>query len=173
MAARLVVNVAELFRALGTVKDFSAVADADDLAFDDDRMAERPVTVRLRLESASEGIVATGVAEAQWNDLCRRCLRPVGGLISAEIDDVFLHESTDPDAWLITEAHIDLAPMVREALLLGLPGAPLCRPDCPGLCATCGADLADGSCGCTPAEADDRWSALDALRGRLSDEPAD
>ena len=35
---------------------------------------------------------------------------------------------------------LDLEPMVREAVLLELPLAPLCRPDCAGLCPECGAN---------------------------------
>jgi uncharacterized protein len=57
-----------------------------------------------------------------------------------------------------------LRPLVRDALLLELPLAPLCRPDCRGLCARCGADLNAGPCSCV-ADRDPRWGALDALRG--------
>ena len=59
----------------------------------------------------------------------------------------------DADAFPIEHGQIDLAPMVREDVLLGVPDAPLCRDDCPGLCPTCGADLADGPCGCDTADA--------------------
>ena len=55
-------------------------------------------------------------------------------------------------------------PFTRDAVLLELPLAPLCRPDCAGLCPTCGADLNEGPCACPPAEGDPRWAALDALR---------
>ena len=58
---------------------------------------------------------------------------------------------------------------VRDAVVLGLPIAPLCRIDCPGLCAQCGAPLADD-----PEhhheEHDPRWAALTAL---LADEKHD
>ena len=43
---------------------------------------------------------------------------------------------------------IDLSPLLRERLLLALPTLPLCRDDCRGLCARCGADLNAGPCGC-------------------------
>jgi uncharacterized protein len=55
-----------------------------------------------------------------------------------------------------------LRPLVRDALLLELPLAPLCREDCRGLCAHCGADLNDGPCDCAPPR-DPRWDALDVL----------
>ena len=39
---------------------------------------------------------------------------------------------------------VDLSPPLRERLLLALPTLPLCRDDCRGLCARCGADLNAG-----------------------------
>ena len=54
--------------------------------------------------------------------------------------------------------------MVREDVLLGVPDAPLCRADCPGLCPVCGADLADGPCDCDTTVRDERWAVLDQLR---------
>ena len=53
--------------------------------------------------------------------------------------------------------------VVRELVLLDVPSTPLCRPDCAGLCLTCGANLNDGPCGCAAAPTDPRWSALDQL----------
>ena len=58
---------------------------------------------------------------------------------------------------------IDLEPMVRDALLLELPLAPLCNPDCAGLCATCGANHNLTRCECVTSEIDPRWAALRSL----------
>jgi uncharacterized protein len=44
---------------------------------------------------------------------------------------------------------VDLGQAVREELVLRVETFPLCRPDCAGLCPTCGADLNAGPCGCT------------------------
>ena len=62
-------------------------------------------------------------------------------------------------------AAIDLEAPVREVLMLELPLAPLCAPDCLGICPTCGVDRNERSCECPPPAADPRWAALDALRG--------
>ena len=59
---------------------------------------------------------------------------------------------------------IDLEPVAREAVLLELPLAPLCREDCAGLCPECGAVLDEVRCGHGIDAADPRWSALDDLR---------
>ena len=47
----------------------------------------------------------------------------------------------------------------------GVPPVPLCRPDCPGLCLGCGADLASEPCSCGEPPADPRWSVLEEWRG--------
>jgi uncharacterized protein len=44
---------------------------------------------------------------------------------------------------------------------------PLCRPDCQGLCVSCGKDLNLGACGCTRETIDPRWEALKALKEKV------
>jgi uncharacterized protein len=51
---------------------------------------------------------------------------------------------------------------VREAIQLAEPIAPLCRPDCPGLCIVCGCRLDEGSHDHPDEDIDPR---LEALRG--------
>jgi uncharacterized protein len=86
-------------------------------------------------------------------------------VIAVAIDERY---GAEPDAsgehFPIVNGQIDLGPMVREEVLLAIPDAPLCRPDCPGLCPSCGAELADGPCGCDPVVRDERWAVLDQLR---------
>jgi uncharacterized protein len=59
---------------------------------------------------------------------------------------------------------IDLAPLIREQVLLALPIRPLCDDQCRGLCASCGAELNQGPCGCAPSEGDPRMGTFRALR---------
>jgi uncharacterized protein len=48
----------------------------------------------------------------------------------------------EPGSLRLTDHHeLDLEPAIRDAISLAEPIAPLCRPDCPGLCPTCGLDL--------------------------------
>jgi uncharacterized protein len=68
----------------------------------------------------------------------------------------------DEDAYKGKE--IDLAPALREQILLQIPPSPLCRDDCLGLCPRCGKDLNEGECGCDRAVMDPRWSALKGIQ---------
>ena len=56
------------------------------------------------------------------------------------------------DRYFYQGDHIELAPMLREHIILAAPMQPLCRENCAGLCARCGKDLNEGPCQC-PAEA--------------------
>lgn len=65
---------------------------------------------------------------------------------------------------------IDLVQMMREQFFLSLPMKPLCRPDCQGLCPTCGANLNRGTCACKRDWDDPRLAVLKSLRPK-NDEP--
>jgi uncharacterized protein len=59
---------------------------------------------------------------------------------------------------------IDLAPALREQILLGVPPPPLCDEACKGLCPSCGKDLNAGDCGCVKTTLDPRWAALKSIQ---------
>ncbi len=118
------------------------------------------------------GIEISGEVSAPWEGECRRCLRPVGGQLRAEVRELYrprdgsAGDDEDEETYPLAGEQLDLAPLVRDAVLLSLPLAPLCRPDCAGLCPSCGSELAEGPCGCRRATADPRWEGLDALEPR-------
>jgi DUF177 domain-containing protein len=61
-------------------------------------------------------------------------------------------EDEGDDRYFYQGDHIELAPMLREHIILASPMQPLCRENCAGLCPRCGKDLNEGPCQC-PAEA--------------------
>ena len=145
--------------------------DPDDPVWQEgDVVPEGPITVSGRVSAAGEGRYywsghLTGAIELP----CRRCLDPVrievgedAHMLFAESDD---EEADDPDIFRIPPGAnmLDLRPAVREQWLLVAPAFALCREDCKGLCANCGADLNAGACACPPAT-DSRWDALRAAR---------
>lgn len=58
------------------------------------------------------------------------------------------------------ELEVDITPEIRETLLVDLPVRAICRENCKGICATCGKNLNNVTCGCVQAPADPRWNAL-------------
>ncbi len=130
----------------------------------------------LRLESVVEGVLVSGTARARVDADCARCLEPVSWEELADIQELFVYppqdarghrvdaevedEEDSPPA--IEDDLIDLEATVRDAVVLRLPIAPLCRDDCPGLCVECGALLASDP-GHRHEVHDPRWAALGAL----------
>lgn len=168
MASPLVINIVELTRRPGSTKDVHVEVPAESLAFDDARIdGSHDVAVNLQIESVNGGLVVHGEVRAHAHGVCSRCLTDIDLLLSSDVDELYQRVLDNPDAYPLEGEQMDLSAMVRETVLLGIPEAPLCRPDCPGLCPTCGANLAAGSCGCAPKAGDDRWAVLDQLKGKL------
>lgn len=166
--SQLRVNALEMLRRPGTLRTVRYDVDPSVLDLADERLvADNAVEVDLTCESLSDGIVVRGRITAAFHGECRRCLQPLTGRISPEVHELYQTTVTDPDAFPIENDQIDLAPMIRETVLLELPEGPLCRPDCAGLCARCGADLNEAPCSCPTETVDPRWSALDAIRDEL------
>ncbi len=70
----------------------------------------------------------------------------------------------DLEAGWFRGSEIDLGAISMEAVVLALPVKPLCREDCAGLCAVCGADRSSNACGCEEVGTDSPFAALQALR---------
>jgi uncharacterized protein len=124
--------------------------------------AEAECDVTLR--PFSGGIAAVGTVRAPWVGICRRCTVPVSGELCITVSERFADPPiTDDELYPICDETIDLGPLVRDAIVLELPMAPLCREDCRGLCPHCGSDRNEADCGCV-APPDPRWANLDVLR---------
>jgi uncharacterized protein len=125
--------------------------------------ADEPLEVETVLEWVTDGLLASGSIAAPWRADCQRCLGPVEGRIDFEFRELFEKVPRDGESYRLGHDTIDMEPLVREAVILELPLVPLCADDCPGLCATCGADLKLGPCGCDQPVADPRWAALEGF----------
>jgi uncharacterized protein len=92
---------------------------------------------------------------------CARCLKDYTRKVEVDVHELY-SQQPDPDGdeyEIAPEGSIDPEPMVRDAIGLQLPFAPLCRPDCAGLCERCGGDRNLGECSCEE-QIDARWAPL-------------
>jgi uncharacterized protein len=122
--------------------------------------AECDVTLR----AFEGGIAAVGTVRAPWVGICRRCAVGVSGELRIAVHERFGDAPiAEDELYPITDDTIDLGPLVRDAIVLDLPMAPLCREDCRGLCPQCGTDRNEARCDCV-APPDPRWANLDVLR---------
>jgi uncharacterized protein len=65
----------------------------------------------------------------------------------AEVVEAEPEEEPD-DQYQYQGNQLELAPMLREHVILSAPMQPLCNNDCLGLCAQCGKNLNEGPCHC-------------------------
>ncbi len=115
----------------------------------------------------------------EFEILCARCVEPVPTTLSGEFDLLFRPEEADaiagehaitPDETEIgyyQESGLSLEDVVREQVLLSLPGRTLCKEDCKGLCPRCGQNLNLAICSCDAAPANPQWNALADLASKL------
>lgn len=134
------------------------------------------IELDLRLESVMEGVWLSGSADIEVEGECARCLEPVGWGETLEIAQMFEYAATDSRGAIIPTAEgdedealpvilddlIDLTEVLRDAVVLALPLAPLCSAVCPGLCPECGIVLAEAP-GHAHEQIDPRWAALGGL----------
>ena len=132
------------------------VPDGSDLALD------------LRLESVSEGVLLSGTAQVSLIGECARCLEPLSSHLEVDLQQLYVYpgheiDAEDDETGRLVDDYIDLEPVLRDAVVLALPLAPVCREDCLGLCPTCGARLADVGPGHGHDQVDPRWAALEGM----------
>lgn len=136
-----------------------------------------PVELSLKLETVTDGVRATGTVTFDWVGPCRRCLEVARGKATSEFEELFVDS---PESWVATEdsevedvhpidsGWIDLAEVVRDTVLLGLPLAPVCRPDCDG---PDPAGFPVGTAQTAGATAEGSTDAVGTPRGPGEDEP--
>jgi uncharacterized protein len=131
------------------------------------------IVVDVRLESVVEGVLVSGTASAMVTGECARCLDLVTDRLEVELTELFAYPdtatdgTTDPDeVSRVVDDLVDLEPVVRDAVLLALPQAPLCQEGCLGLCPECGGKRAELGADHRHETIDPRWAALkQRLRG--------
>ncbi|MCU1677910.1 MAG: hypothetical protein JWM93_2668 [Frankiales bacterium] len=128
--------------------------------------ADTDLHLDLRLESVLDGVLVSGTVATAIVGECGRCLEPFTDEVDVDIQELFLYDASDADpddedVLVVAGDLIDIEPVVRDAVVLGLPLHPLCEDDCPGLCPTCGERLdVDGPEHVHDTVVDPRWAAL-------------
>jgi uncharacterized protein len=120
----------------------------DQLPLDGDLLA-RQIKAEVKLTRIPTGILVNGRATAIVTLQCGRCLEDFAQDATVEFADEYRPsidiltgaliapegvEGDEDDIFAISDLHLlDVAESLRQAFVLGLPMAPLCREDCPGL----------------------------------------
>jgi|SRR5690349_10569692 uncharacterized protein len=147
--------------------DLAVAIDPFELGGQRYRVTEATVPVRLEVSrTTGDGYALRLRFSAEVDGPCMRCLadaRPVFQVEAREVSQP--GEGEELESPYLDGGILDLHGWARDALALALPAQILCREDCAGLCAICGADLnAAGPEHVHEAEPDPRWDKLSELR---------
>lgn len=152
------------------------------------------MAVGLDLRAIERTIYVTGVVEGTAVRQCVRCLKDFDDPLAFSLRVVYEREvkattvakrvdvrkkkaTTLPDEeeeqngdlYYFTGDHLELAPMLREQLILASPMHPLCSEECRGLCARCGKDLNEGPCRCGEEPTGSPFQVLRTMKDKLMD----
>jgi uncharacterized protein len=142
---------------------------------DDLRLTE-PIEGRLKVTRTNRGVFVDAQLSTAIAGSCSRCLRDIELPMQVEIREEVLpvvdfatgralDRDSEPEVARLTDHHeLDFGGLAAEAISLAEPIAPLCEPDCPGLCVTCGERLGPGHVEHEEADIDPRLAALQAFR---------
>ena len=166
----MVINVAQLLmEPSGSRREYQI--DERISLFDD--AEEQRVTGRVILLRTNKSIWVSAELASNVDSECGRCLTPFSLPIEIGLDEeVFPVQDPSTGAgertlirggehlYIDGKHNLDLSETLREYASMVVPMKPLCKPECPGLCQKCGADLNETSCACDEGPRDPRWNAL-------------
>jgi uncharacterized protein len=126
------------------------------------------MTLNVRLEGLHEGILVTGEVACDATAECVRCLDSFTFGLQVDFQELFAYSASQADSYTVVDDSVDLADIIRDAVVLDLPFQPVCQPDCFGLDPTTGEKRTEPWTGPEPEALDPRWQALSEL---LESEP--
>ena len=98
------------------------------------------------VEQVDHELLVRGRVSQLFRGLCCRC----GEKFDLNVEDPAYFADYPVEEAV---AFVDLTPEMREAIILALPGYPVCREGCKGLCTRCGANLNREACSCGSVQA--------------------
>jgi len=131
---------------------------------------------QVELIRVPDGVLVRCEADVLLEAQCSRCLAAFAYRARIRFEEVYVQqvdlvhgqrmpEPDDPESFRIgMDNTIDIREAVRQYSETAAEMRPLCRPDCPGLCPTCGTDLSLATCQCEQGAVDPRWAALIGLK---------
>lgn len=109
-----------------------------------------------------DGVEAAFTVTAPVDLTCTRCLTQWTESLEVTGSQYF-SRTPDEDGYAIVDGTVDMSGPATDELALAIPLAPLCKPDCKGLCPICGTDLNTDPCDGHPDDSDSPFASLKDL----------
>ena len=113
-----------------------------------------------------QGLIVLGKFSGDTKLECVRCLNEFDFRLRWEVTELYAFTKksiSESELMVPDDAHLELAPLLREYALLEVPINPLHDPECKGLCIECGQDLNVKDCGHSQDVDDSPFAALQKL----------
>ncbi len=156
---------------------FAQKYEPNQLSFEDnDVKLVDPIEVHGRVRSRNGEADLTGELHTRAAVPCGRCLQSIELPIKVSFHERFVNavswkeekqhelQVEDLNLSIFDGETIDLDELVKEEILLALPGHVLCSDECQGLCPICGIDRNNTACDCETKLVDSRWEKLKGLQ---------
>ena len=116
-----------------------------------------------------KGFAVAGNAMVSFQSECARCMEPFSETLTFPFSERFARgeepvQDGEVECYPYLGDTLDLDAMFWDNLYLHLPLVSVCRPDCKGLCPTCGVNRNRGQCSCLNTRADNPFAVLAALQ---------
>lgn len=129
-----------------------------------------PISAELTVTNTGEAYLVTGELSLDVELNCSRCLKPLKTTLNTSVEEEFFDHPREmeeefpfDDELLVEGDELDATSLIEESIQISIPMKPVCNSDCPGLCPTCGAVLAEEDCDCLSPEIDLRLAPLSKL----------
>jgi len=157
----MIVDLRELDGLSGTITGEESVQIEDPQAGD----VGVPCRIELDYRQTSGTFHFHGRVSGAYTSECARCLDPVKVTIRGDFDLMVRrgeHDGETADDLVVlspSQHDVDLAPVIRETVVLNEPMIVFCSENCRGLCPVCGANWNRETCNHGEAT-DPRWDSL-------------
>ena len=122
-------------------KEIDQVVPKEGIGLTDEEIDLRsPLKVHAHLAKVDNVIVAEARVETEYGYICSRCLE---NFQRPQVMEYHFDFPLEPDA-----EYVDLGEEIRQEMIMSNPARILCREDCKGICAKCGANLNTEKCRC-------------------------
>lgn len=129
------------------------------------------LTGDLVIEGLLEGVLVRGQVEMDFGVQCADCLEPTDQHFAVAVTELFTQDEDGEEGFMIgPDLTIDLDPLWRDLIAEQVQARYLCRPDCKGLCVSCGTNRNEHPCACEDVRTDLRWQALAGMTFPDADE---
>ncbi|MDD3225305.1 MAG: DUF177 domain-containing protein [Clostridium sp.] len=163
----MIINISDLLRKNVIQKDISLELELT--SFRDSYETYKvikPLKVEGKMDTTSNDMVSfDGCIKGEIELTCSRCLKKFAHELNIEFHEKLTNnpENKDDEVIFIDNDNFDLTEIVENNVIVSLPIKRLCKPDCKGLCPTCGADLNHETCKCEDQKIDPRFEELKKL----------